>query len=131
MDIQNIIIGAATTVITGIITWFSTKIVAWLEEKTRSNKIDRYMKMWKDAANMAVSKVAQNYVDAARDANGKLTQEQAHEALKLAKALIKGTMSAESYRTIQEFVQDMDAWIEFLIEDEVRKDDLEQKRKCS
>lgn len=123
-NLQIILIGAISTIVTGLIAWLGTKVGAWLDEKTNSSKISKYMELWKTAAVMAVSKVAQNYTDAVRDADGKLTAEQAHEALERAKALIKTEMSASAYLAIKEFISDTDAWIESLIEDAVRRDKL-------
>ena len=109
------ILPALGVLLSGLLTWLTTVIVNWLNEKVKNDKIKKLILSISDAVNNAVQATYQTYVENIKGTEG-WTKEAQEEALRRALAAAKKALTDEAIKYIEGLYGDLDAYLTLLIE---------------
>lgn len=102
-------------VMTGLMTWATTTLVAWLNSKIKDKKLAQYSTDITNIILSAVQSIMQTYVDALKK-QGKFDQEAANEAKQKCIKIINTQLSAELTNYIATTFGDVESYIESRVE---------------
>lgn len=125
---KDVIWPIVVTVGTGLATWLTTMIVAWLNSKIKNNKLA----MWSTAVTKiimgAVQSVFQTYVEALKK-EGKFTEAEQRIANEKALSIIKSQLTDELIKYIKENFGDMEVFLKEQIEAMIYQLKIQSKSK--
>lgn len=111
---KEILISIGSTIIIGLLTWISERLIRLINAKIKNQRFAHYVTAATAAVTDAVKAVQQEYVDGLKKA-GKFDEEAAKEALMKAKVKVLESLSAETRKYITENIGDINNWIETAI----------------
>lgn len=115
MNWQEIIISVLSVIITGFASWGVAVLTAWLGEKLKGKKSERYIFAILEVVTSCVKATYQTYVEAIKDTDA-WTKEAQEKALKMALESAKAQLDDELKGYITETFGSVDAYIIGLIE---------------
>lgn len=115
MNFEQVLWGIVGTVGTGLATWLTTVIIAWLNSKIKDKKIAQWASATTQIIMSAVQAVFQTYVEALKK-EGKFTQEEQKIANDKAMDIIKSQLTDELQAYIKENFGDMEVYLKQQIE---------------
>lgn len=112
-----------TTIITLVIVpgmiWLGKCLADYLLEKSKNEKLDKYIKLASDCIADAVGDVAQTFVDHIEDKDW--NEETKNEAFELAKVTALENLGLSGRKLIEEALGDFDGWVKTKIQAEVKR----------
>lgn len=114
-QIQGIIISGVGVVITGLCSWLTTRLVAWLNTKINDKKVAGYLSSITEIVMSAVKQVMQTYVDSLKQ-EGAFTEEKQKEALEKCLTIIESQLTDELKTYITNNFGDMTSYLKTQVE---------------
>lgn len=117
--VNNIIIPALATVVTGLASWGVAVLVNWLNSKIKNEKVRAALKNARDIIIAEVAKTSQNFVDDLKK-NGEFSPAKQAEALKMTLENVKKQLTAEAAAAVNAITDDAEEWLAAEIEKAVK-----------
>lgn len=115
MDWKTILLSVVSIIVTGLATWAVTALQAWLTEKLKGKKSERYIWAILEVVTSCVKATYQTYVESIKGTDA-WTKEAQELALKKALESAKSQLSAELTGYITDTFGNVDAYLIGLIE---------------
>ena len=107
-------------IITGLVSWGTSALVAWLNTKIKNEKVQTLTSQAVQIVSDATLAVSQTFVDSMKK-DHTFTPEAQQEAKEKAIAIVKSQMSEKLMTFIQENYGDLEEWIKTQIEAALKK----------
>lgn len=117
-EFLNILWTAVGVVITGLVSWATTALVAWLNSKIKNEKVAKFTTDITNIVGTAVKTIMQTYVDSLKQ-EGAFTEEKQKEALQKCLDIILKQLSPELTTYIKDNFGDIEEYIKGLIESSI------------
>lgn len=127
-DLMKVILTIVGTVGTGLATWLTTVIIAWLNSKIKDKKLARWSTAVTKIIMGAVQSVFQTYVEALKK-EGKFTEAEQRIANEKALSIIKSQLTDELIKYIKENFGDMEVFLKEQIEAMIYQLKIQSKSK--
>lgn len=127
-DLMKVILTIVGTVGTGLATWLTTVIIAWLNSKIKDKKLARWSTAVTKIIMGAVQSVFQTYVEALKK-EGKFTEAEQRIANEKALFIIKSQLTDELIKYIKENFGDMEVFLKEQIEAMIYQLKIQSKSK--
>lgn len=114
-DLLMILISALGVIVTGLASWLTQRIIAFLNKKIENQKAQAALITATEIVSDSVKLVTQTFVDNLKK-EGKFNKDAAQEAFNLALKNVENTMSPEIKSFISNQYGDLIAWITTKIE---------------
>lgn len=114
-EVVALIWSAVGVLVTGLMSWLTARIIAWLNSKIKDRKLAKYSSDITEIVLSAVQRVFQTYVETMKK-NGTFTEEAQKEALAKAKVIISSELTDELKDYITENYGDINEYINTQIE---------------
>lgn len=111
----NIIWSAVGIIVTGLISWATARLVAFLNSKIKDAKVKQWATDLTNIIMSSVMTIAQTYVDSLKQ-QGAFTEEKQKEAFNKCLDLIKSQLTPDLKKYIEENFGDMEAYLKTQIE---------------
>jgi ribosome-binding factor A len=115
----NIIWSAVGIIVTGLISWATAGLVAFLNSKIKDAKVKQWATDLTNIIMSSVMTIAQTYVDSLKQ-QGAFTEEKQKEAFNKCLALIKEQLTPELKKYIEDNFGDMEAYLKSQIESMIK-----------
>lgn len=122
MNYSEIITTIITAVVVPGLLWLGKQIADYLKEKSKNDKLDKYIGIASDCVSDAVKATAQTFVD--KVADSKWNEETKQQAFELAKEKALENLGISGKKLIAEALGDFDKWMDTKIEAEVKKQEV-------
>lgn len=109
-EILNIIWSALGVLLTGLATWATTQLVAFLNRKIKDKDVAKWTTEITTIVMNAVQQVFQTYVESLKK-EGAFTKEAQEEALKRCLSIITGQLTEDCKNYIEANFGDMKTWL--------------------
>jgi hypothetical protein len=119
MDYTEIITTIITAVIVPGLLWLGKQAANYLQEKSKNDKLDKYIKIASDCVADAVADTAQTFVDYIQDSDW--NEQTKQEAFELAREKALENLGLTGKKLITEALGDFDKWINTKIQAEVKR----------
>lgn len=119
MDYTEIITTIITAVVVPGLLWLGKQLADYLTEKSKNDKLDKYIKIAADCVADAVADTAQTFVD--KVSESEWNEETKSQAFELAKEKALESLGITGKTLITEALGDFDKWIDTKIEAEVKR----------
>lgn len=116
----NILIAALGTLLTGLATWATTRLVTFLNSKIKDKEAAKHLTNITTITMNAVQAVFQTYVESLKKQNA-FTEESQKEALEKCLAIIKNQLTPELIAYITENFGDLEKYLKTLVESTIYK----------
>jgi uncharacterized protein HemX len=111
MDFLNtVIFPALATIVTGLVGWGISALVAWLNSKIKNEKVRAALENTRDIITAAVSETSQIFVDDLKK-TGSFTDALKAEAFEKTMTLVKKQLTKEAEKLIKTTTNDLDVWL--------------------
>ena len=117
-EFLNILWTAVGVVITGLVSWATTALVAWLNSKIKNEKVAKFTTDLTNIVGTAVKTIMQTYVDSLKQ-EGAFTEEKQKEALQKCLNIVLNQLTPELTKYIQDNFGDIQEYITTLIESSI------------
>lgn len=117
-EFLNILWTAVGVVITGLVSWATTALVAWLNSKIKNEKVAKFTTDITNIVGTAVKTIMQTYVDSLKQ-EGAFTEEKQKEALQKCLDIILKQLTPELTTYIKDNFGDIEEYIKGLIESSI------------
>lgn len=117
-EFLNILWTAVGVVITGLVSWATTALVAWLNSKIKNEKVAKFTTDITNIVGTAVKTIMQTYVDSLKQ-EGAFTEEKQKEALQKCLDIILKQLSPELTTYIKDNFGDIEEYLKGLIESSI------------
>lgn len=117
-EFLNILWTAVGVVITGLVSWATTALVAWLNSKIKNEKVAKFTTELTNIVGTAVKTIMQTYVDSLKQ-EGAFTEEKQKEALQKCLDIVLNQLTPELTKYIQDNFGDIQEYITTLIESSI------------
>lgn len=114
-QLWTILWSALGIIVTGLISWATTALVTWLNTKIKDKKMAQHATAVFEIVMNSVKTIAQTYVDTMKK-EGKFTKENQEKAFQMALDLIKGQLTPELIKYIQDNFGDLELYLKTQIE---------------
>lgn len=103
------------TVLTALVSWLTTLVIGWFNAKIKDQKLKTFMTKFTELVSSCVNSLTQTTVEELKK-NGKFDSEAAKKIKEECVKLIKGQLSEEMKKFIQENFGDLEEYISTQIE---------------
>lgn len=117
-EFLNILWTAVGVVITGLVSWATTALVAWLNSKIKNEKVAKFTTDITNIVGTAVKTIMQTYVDSLKQ-EGAFTEEKQKEALQKCLDIILKQLTPELTTYIKDNFGDIEEYLKGLIESSI------------
>lgn len=114
-EILNIIFSAVGVLVTGLITWLTTQLIAFLNSKIKNEKAAKFAVDVSTIVMNSVKTIMQTYVESLKQ-EGAFTEEKQKEALVKCLDIVKTQLTPELTTYIKENFGDIEEYLRTLIE---------------
>lgn len=114
-EVLNIIWSAVGIIVTGLMSWATARLVAFLNSKIKDAKVRQWATDLTNIIMSSVRTIAQTYVDSLKQ-KGAFTEEKQKEAFNKCLDLIKSQLTPELKKYIEDNFGDMEAYLKTQIE---------------
>lgn len=128
LGLEQIFWGVIGTIVTGLATWLTTMIIAWLNSKIKDKKLAGWSTAVTAIIMGAVQSVFQTYVEALKK-EGKFTEAEQRIANEKALSIIKSQLTDELIKYITENFEDMEVFLKEQIEAMIYQLKIQSKSK--
>ena len=115
MSFQEILLTVLGTILTGLASWGTATLIAWLNSKIKNKKLAAFAATILTVVNAAVKATYQSYVEGLKGTD-MWTKEAQEKALKMALDTAKEELTTEALDYIQEQHGDINVYLTTLIE---------------
>ena len=122
MDYTEIITTIITAVVVPGLLWLGKQAADYLTEKSKNDKLDKYIKIASDCVADAVADTAQTFVDHIQDKDW--NDETKQQAFEQAKEKALENLGITGKKLIEEALGDFDKWISTKIQAEVKRQEV-------
>ena len=126
-EIIKVLLSVLGVILTGLATWATTALTAWLNAKVKDKKLAKFLSDLSAIVITSVKTVYQTYVEALKDKNV-FNKEAQKTALDEALKLIKTQLTPELIQYIEDNFGDVDSWLKSQIESTIYSLKSESKR---
>lgn len=102
-------------ILTGLASWLTTKIVAWLNTKTKDKQFAKFLTQLTEIVMNSVTQITQTYVDLMKK-EGTFTKENQEKAFNMCVDIVMKQLTPELISFIQENFGDVSTYLKALIE---------------
>lgn len=113
--VTDVIMPALAVIVTGLASWGTAVLVAWLNTKIKNENIRRALENTRGIITAAVAETSQTFVDDLKK-TGDFDETMKAEALKKSIERVKTQLTEEAAQLISSTTNDFDAWITAEIE---------------
>lgn len=115
MNLQEILLTALGTVLTGLLTWLTSFITSWISAKIKDKNAAKILNSITSLVTNSVQATYQSYVEALKGTD-MWTKEAQEKALNMALNTIKTQLPNESVKFIEENYGNLEEYLKTLIE---------------
>lgn len=113
--LNNVIIPALATIVTGLAGWATAALVKWLNSKVKNEQVKTAVENAREIITAAVAETAQTFVDDLKK-TGDFSEALKAEAFQKTLDRVKAQLTAEAESLIKSTTNDINAWIASEIE---------------
>lgn len=114
-DLLNIIWASLGTIVTAFIGWGTSLLIAWLNTKIKDEKIRKWVSGIANIISNAVKQIFQEFVEVLKK-EGKFDAAKQQQAKEACLNVIRGQLTDDMKKYIEENFGDMEAWLSQQIE---------------